>query len=162
MTLSTLTVHMELSRYNVWIHINKFGTDRVLDKNICEYALIWSQKEKNKWWMFKIVVLDMEGQYNFRPSPLISSQLAVTASSILWEDEGMWNFMSVEGFLDFMLVLHFWKHFALPFWYHYTFPIFRDLYGPTGSLKLYDWQFLPNELIVVTATATNKYTNKST
>ena len=74
----------------------------------------------------------------------------------------LWNFMSAEGILDFILVLHFWKHFALPFWYHYTFPIFRDLYGPTGSLKLYDWQFLPNELIVVTATATNKYTNKST
>ena len=118
MTLSTLTVHMELSRYNVWIHINKFGTYRVLDKHICEYALIWSQKEKNKWWLFKIIVLDMEGQYNFRPSPLISSQLAVTASSILWEDEGLWNFMSVEGFLNFILALYFWYHCALPFWEH--------------------------------------------
>ena len=34
-----------------------------------------------RWWK----CLDMEGQYHFRPSPLISSQLAASASSCLWK-----------------------------------------------------------------------------
>ena len=41
-------------------------------------------------------VLTWKGNIVSDPPPLISSQLAVSASSFLRKDKGLWNFMSVS------------------------------------------------------------------
>ena len=71
-------------------------------------------------WPRRRKILELKGNIISDPPPNICSTCGARLKNLIRGSGSVNLYVSVEGLSDFMLVLYFLGHYALPFWEHYA------------------------------------------
>ena len=92
-------------------------------------------------------ILKLKGNIISDPPPNICSTCGACLKNLIRGSGSVNLYVSVEGLSDFMLVLYFFGHYALPFWEHYAwattpYQFLAAHMAQQGLWNFYDSEFL--------------------